>query len=124
MHCMLCIVFFALYSMHCIPCIVLYALYSIHCVLCIVFYILYSLHCILCIVFHGLYYIHCFICILIFVMYKAAIAAKNSSSLDYFAFACFLTKVLIINFLEKLSVLLIIFMINEQAHEIYCCIFL
>ena len=33
--------------MHCIVGIVFYALYSIHCILCIVFYELYYIHCIL-----------------------------------------------------------------------------
>ena len=37
MHCILCIIFYALYSKHCILCIVFYALYSMHCILWILF---------------------------------------------------------------------------------------
>ena len=45
MHCILCIVLYALYYMHCIICIILYALYIMHSNLCIVFFSLYSMHC-------------------------------------------------------------------------------
>jgi hypothetical protein len=83
MHCILCIVFYALYSMpcilcilsyalyfiHCIICIVLYALYYMHCIKCIVFYALYSMHCILCIVFYALYSMHCILCIVCYALY-------------------------------------------------------
>ena len=45
MHCIISIVFYALYSMYYILCIVFYKLnYSMHCILCIVFYALFSLH--------------------------------------------------------------------------------
>ena len=56
MHCIMCIVFFVLYSMFCILCIVLYELHSVHCILCIVFYVLH-----LCIIFYELY-----LCIILF----------------------------------------------------------
>jgi hypothetical protein len=49
MHCMLCIAFYALYSMHFTLLIVFYALYSMHC-----FY-----NCILCNIFYELYFRHC-----------------------------------------------------------------
>ena len=55
MHCILCIVFYALYSMHCIICTIFYPLYSMQCILCIVFYELFSMHCILFIVFYALH---------------------------------------------------------------------
>jgi hypothetical protein len=57
--------------MHCIICIIFYTLYSIHCMLCIVFYALCPLHCILCIVFHSLYSMNCIICIVFYVSYSS-----------------------------------------------------
>ena len=73
LHCILCNVFHALYSMHCIICIVLYSLYSMHCILCIVYYALYSMHCIICIVFFALYNMHCMIYIVLWLkkIYKS-----------------------------------------------------
>jgi hypothetical protein len=66
LHCILCIVFYALYSMHCILCIVFYALYSIHC---IVLCVLYSMHCILCSIFYALYYLYCILCDIVYALY-------------------------------------------------------
>ena len=73
MHCILCILLLALYSMHsilyCILCILLIALYYMHCILCFVFHALYSIHCILCIVFFALYSMHCILCIFSYAFY-------------------------------------------------------
>ena len=78
--------------MHSILCILFYALYSMHHILCIIFYALYTMHCISFIVF---YYLHCSIILLNFetrcnqptdphtdrqtaiVTYRAAIAANK-----------------------------------------------
>jgi hypothetical protein len=49
MHCILCIVFYALYYMQYSICIVIYALFDMHLILCIVSNVLYFLLCILCI---------------------------------------------------------------------------
>jgi hypothetical protein len=53
--------------MHCILCIVLYALCSLDFILCVVFYALYSIHCILCIV----------ICIVFYVLYSSYFACYS-----------------------------------------------
>ena len=75
MHCILCIIFNALYSMDCILCIALYVLFSLHCIIihCNLFYALYSTHCILC---ELLNFESCCGQTDI-VTYKPAIAAKN-----------------------------------------------
>jgi hypothetical protein len=63
MHCNLCIVFYALYSILFILSIVFYALYAMHYILKIVFFELYSMHCILCVVLYALSSMHYNICI-------------------------------------------------------------
>ena len=57
MHCTICIVFYAMYSLQCILCNVFYALYSMHCTLPIVFYALFVLF----IVLYALYSMVCFV---------------------------------------------------------------
>jgi hypothetical protein len=83
MNCIICIVFYALYSIHCILCIVFYAVYSMQCILlivlyafcymycdqCIVFYALYYMHCILCSAFYALFSMHCIQCIVLYAWY-------------------------------------------------------
>ena len=46
MHFIICIVFYALYSLHYIPCITLFLFFYIHFIICIVLKVLYSMHCI------------------------------------------------------------------------------
>ena len=70
MHCILCILLYALYSMPCIICIVFHALYSIQCIWYIIFYVLYYMHHILCIVFYALYYMHCILFIVFYSLYS------------------------------------------------------
>ena len=58
MHCISCIVIYALYSMNCMICIILYGLYYFHyilCIVCIILCALYSMHCIICIVWSASY---------------------------------------------------------------------
>ena len=57
MHCTICIVFYAMYSLQCILCNVFYSLYSMHCTLPIVFYALF----ILFIVLYALVSMVCFV---------------------------------------------------------------
>ena len=64
MHCIICIVFVALYSLHCIICILLYALYTMHNIICIASSALYSMHYMLCIVLYTS--MHCFLCIVFY----------------------------------------------------------
>ena len=86
MHCIVCIVFYALYSMNHILCIVFYALYSMHCILSIDFYALYSMHCILFTLLSM--YVELTLKLVVerptdrptdIVKYRAAIAAKNQT---------------------------------------------
>jgi hypothetical protein len=70
MHFILCILFYALYSIHYILCIVLYAYYSLHCIICIAFYTLFDMHCILFIVFYALYSLQSIICIVFYTLYS------------------------------------------------------
>ena len=65
-HCIACVVWYALLSMYCILCIVLCVLYSMYCTICIV---LYSSHCIQCIVFYVLYFLHFILGIILYVLY-------------------------------------------------------
>ena len=92
---MLCIVFYAMYSIHCILFIVSYALYCMHCILyiisyalysIIVFYAWYSMHGIIGIVLYASYYMHCILCIGFYALYYNALYSINekiNESLDF-----------------------------------------
>ena len=98
MHCILCNVFYASYTIHCILCIfsmhcilyiVFYALYYMHMILCILFFALYSMHCIVCIVFNALYSTHCLLCMYYLKLFaniwqkgSTTITSKNSFHTD------------------------------------------
>ena len=69
MHCVLFIVFQALYYIHYLLCIVYNAMNSMYIILCIVFWSIYSMHFIICHVFFAFYYMYCIICIIFTLLY-------------------------------------------------------
>ena len=69
MHCILCILFYALYFINYILCVVFYALYFRECGLCIVLYAFYSMNYNICIVLYALYSMYCILCIFSYVLY-------------------------------------------------------
>ena len=82
MHCILCIVFYALYSMHCILCILFYALYSMHCIICSVLCVSYSMHSYYSL--HIFFASYCLHCILPIVYYTCTIlnSLQTSDKID------------------------------------------
>ena len=72
--------------MHCIQCIIFYALFPMHCILCIVFYALYYMDLILCIALYASYYMHCilqlFFCFLNFLDFFSIVSLPDLGSVS------------------------------------------
>ena len=56
---LLCVIYYALYTMHYLLCIIHYILYTMHYALCIMHYLLCTMHYALCIMHYVLFTMHC-----------------------------------------------------------------